>query len=243
MDNNILAIIPARGGSKRLPGKNIKEFNGRPLLEYSILTAKAIRSIEHIILASDIENAIPIATRNKVAWCRLLEENTQDASTLVGTLQQTIKAYQHVWNIIFDWVVLLQPTCPLRQPSLVERWIQQVLADEEADGALTVEQGNYKLGKVIKILDEYYTPDYPPMTPKADIKPMLRENGVFYMFKAANVLAGKPWGERRMIPLETPREQSLANIDTQLDWDIADFLYTKHGYDRMFKDLEFNLHG
>jgi len=236
VQSNILAIIPARGGSKRLPGKNIKELDGRPLIAYSVLAAQSTPSITHTILASDIEDGIKLATEYKVAWCRLIDENTQDESTLAGSLRQSTWAYQHVWSITFDWVVLLQPTCPLRQPSLLERWINQVLNTPDCDGGLTVDKGGFKLGACDS--NGFFYPNYKPMTPKANAEEYIgRENGVWYMFKAENVLKGQPFGGR-MIPIECPPEQSIANVDQQMDWDIMEFLYHHLHYDDLYNEIE-----
>jgi len=240
MADNILAIIPARGGSKRLPGKNIKELNGRPLIAYSVLVAQETFSIGDIAIGTDSLTIMELYEATKSRYCVPLPSGlTTDSSTLTETMRY-VCAYGSTKP---DWVVLLQPTCPLRQPSLIERWIQEVLHTPNCEGGLTVDKGGFKLGYCDS--SGYFTPDYKPMTSKADAKKKWgRENGVFYMFKAENVLKGKPFGKcTRMIPLECPREQSLANIDTQLDWNLTEFLFQRYGYDLMFKHLEFDIHG
>lgn len=240
---NILAIIPARGGSKRLPGKNIKELDGRPLIAYSVLAAKAVIAIKHICVATDDDDVFNFAWENNNIdlATHLPEHLTTDTSTLTDTLKYTLEFNQEhgIRAKGVDWIVLLQPTCPLRQPSLINRWIQQVLATPNCDGGLTVDRGGYKLGNCSS--DGYFNPEYKPMTPKqnAHNKNKARENGVFYMFRAENVLKGQPWGKcMRMIPLECPPEQSLANVDEQLDWDIMEFLYYKKGYKELFGELD-----
>jgi len=241
MADNILAIIPARGGSKRLPGKNIKELDGRPLIAYSILAAKVTSLINHVCVATDSD-----VIWDESEWyhpdiiTRLPKEVTTDTAPLTNSLKHVLEflnQYGHRTGEV-DWIVLLQPTCPLRQPSLIDRWIQQVLNMPNCDGGLTVDRGGYKLGFCSG--DGWFVPEYVPMTPKAEAnKRKARENGVFYMFKAGNILKGKPWGKcPKMIPLECPPDQSVANVDNQIDWDIMEFLYFKRGYDKMFKELE-----
>jgi len=118
-------------------------------------------------------------------------------------------------------------------------WIDKVLEDSEADGCLAVDKNNYKLAIAWDGVDKYFFPDYIPMTPKALVSKFMRENGTFYMFRASSVLKGYPWSRYdHMIPIATPPEQSLANIDTRLDWDITEFLYHHYGYKEMFDKLE-----
>jgi len=237
---NITAIIPARVGSKRLPGKNIKHLDGRPLIAYSVLTALSIRSVNRVVVASDsdmiLNEAYTVEDGGETILVKLPPDLTTDDAPLTETLKYAV---EHSIGGS-DWVVLLQPTCPLRQPGLCERWIQTVLANNTAqptDGLLTVDHKGYKVGYDH---NGFMHPHYDPMTPKADIIPSLIENGVFYMFKTENVLKGEPWPYKvwddlinnyvnvssRMIPVTCPPEQSLANIDTPLDWFITEFLAT-----------------
>lgn len=237
---SILAVIPARGGSKRLPGKNIKLLDGRPLLAYSVLVANATQSINHVAVATDSQEIADTALDHHTEIVYHLPKSlTGDRDTLLGTLQLVLEESMDKP----EWVVLLQPTCPLRLPSLVERWIQQVLRDPKADGGLTVDKGGHKIGLCDR--EGYFSHEYEPMTPKTQVAQNKgRENGVFYMFKASNIRAGRPFGrEHRMIPFETPPEQSLANVDTQVNWDITELLYFNHRYKTLFAELENNLHG
>jgi len=244
MGVNITAIIPARMGSKRLPGKNIKYLDGRPLIAYSVLTALSIPSVNQVVVASDSSMILGETVGSGLDRIVLPPKLTTDDAPLTETLKHAVEYTLDK----SDWVVLLQPTCPLRLTSLCERWIQQVLDDTNATGLLTVDDDGYKLGSIAQT---YFNPHYEPMTPKANALHMMRENGVFYMFKTENVLKGDPWGytcmpdehgmlvnESKMIPTICPPEQSLANIDTQFDWDITEFLYHKYNYKGMFDKLE-----
>ncbi len=240
---NITAIIPARGGSKRLPGKNIKLLDGRPLIAYSVLTALRIPSINQVVVTSDSREIREAAYRSGVDC--VSEDVIPDDTTLSGSLKYAVETMMNYGHPQSDWVILLQPTCPLRQPSLCERWIQQVLEDAQSNGCLTVDTDGYKLGGWNHL--NHFLPHYSPMTAKQDVYQYKRENGVFYMFKTENVLKGKPWGDDgcQMIPVTCPPEQSLANIDTQLDWNITEFLFHQYSYHVLFNQIEkeINLNG
>jgi len=228
---SVVAIIPARGNSKRLPGKNIRELDGRPLIAYSCLVARACHTIDDVIVASDDSKILDAYPYNNLP-IELPDGLTTDDATLVGTLQYTLQCLEADGNK-YDWVALMQPTCPLRQPSLVDRWIWEV-RDKEIDGVLTVDIDRFKLGRQMGNL---FTPDYIPMTPKALVEERMRENGVFYLFKTENVLQGNPF-THRMLPVVCPREQSLCNIDTQADWDMMKYYYFEQGYREMFEELD-----
>jgi len=233
---NITAIIPARGGSKRLPLKNVKELYGRPLIAYSILLAKSMPSITSIVVVSDDQDTISIAKEWEVSTSYQVEA-IGDNEPITKSLQNGLECGE--WKGKADWVVLLQPTCPLRQPLLCEEWLHILLTTNNASGLLTVDFDSYKLGSVD--YKGFYQPNYTPMTPKANVQPSFRENGVFYAFKAENVRNGHPWGSR-ILPVKCPRSQSLANIDTLEDWELTKYLYYEHGYDTLFKEMEEKLY-
>ena len=124
-DLNILAIIPARGGSKRLPGKNIKPLLGKPLIAWTIEQAKKSSLISRVIVNTDSPQIAKIAKRYgaEVPFLRPAHLAT-DTSTSADMVLHTLKFYDRS-NISFDIIVLLEPTSPLR-------------ADDDIDKALSL---------------------------------------------------------------------------------------------------------
>lgn len=226
---SVVAIIPARGDSKRLLGKNIKELDGRPLISYSCLAAQAAHTIDQVIVTSDSADILNAAEPYADELLQLPSKYTTDSAPLTETLQYTIQNLSKE----YDWVILLQPTSPLRLPSLLDRWIRQ-LDGKDVDGFVTVDRDRYKLGRCI---GNIFQPDYLPMTPKALITEQFRENGVAYGFAWNNVVAGFPF-THRMLAVETPREQSLCNIDQQLDFNLTEYYYYHGGYKELFDSLD-----
>jgi len=224
---SVVAVIPARGNSKRLPGKNIRELDGRPLIAYSCLVAQACNTIDHVVVVSDNKDILE-ASAPYSQIIHLPEKYTTDSASLTETLQHTLQYYD--W---YDWVVLLQPTCPLRQPSLVDKWIREI-DGKDVDGVVSVDLDSYKIGSQAGNL---YAPTYIPMTPKALLQPLMRENGVLYVFKTANVLSGFPF-TYRMVPVQTPKDQSLGNVDDQFTWDLMEHFFYTMGYQDMFNRME-----
>jgi len=228
LNKDSIAIIPARKGSKRLPGKNMMRLDGKPLVSYSIQTAQQIERVSRVSVASDDKEVGLLATEMGATWIPLPEELTTDDATLLPVLQYTLA--DHLRCSSGYWVILLQPTCPLRNPALVNDWTN--IADSKIDAVVSVDRQGYKIG----FQDgEYFRPGYKLFSPKQTMIEKMRENGVFYMFKFSQILAGE-FGPR-IIPVDTPIEQSLANIDTLFDLDLASYLYYRYDYCRYFKSI------
>jgi len=224
---SVVAVIPARGNSKRLPQKNVKILDNRPLIAYSCLVAQACNTIDRVVVVSDSSEILEAARLYTDETVQIPDKFTTDSAPLTETLQCVMEDFK------YDWVVLLQPTCPLRQPSLVDKWIREI-EGKDVDGVVSVDLDSYKIGSRAGNL---YAPTYIPMTPKALLQPLMRENGVLYVFKTENVLHGFPF-TYRMVPVQTPKDQSLANVDDQFTWDLMEHFYYTMGYQDMFRDLE-----
>jgi N-acylneuraminate cytidylyltransferase len=111
-----IAIIPARAGSQGLPGKNYKNFMGKPLVQHTLEQALSVFESQDIVVSTNCEHVIAVA-RN-CGWNNLLnrpEEISQSNSTMREVLLYEVKAYQEKFGVTVDRVVLLQPTSPLRR--------------------------------------------------------------------------------------------------------------------------------
>src|SRR4030042_3633861 len=114
-NKRILAIIPARGGSKRLPGKNIKILCGKPLIGWTIEQAKSSKYIDDIFVSTDYRSIADIAEQFgiKVPFLRP-EELSKDSSSSMDVVEHVLKSYKRS-NQLFDFIILLEPTSPLRK--------------------------------------------------------------------------------------------------------------------------------
>lgn len=228
----VLAVLPARGGSKRLPGKNLRPLGGRPLLAYSILVARASRYIDSVVVTSDSPEILDAAR----SWGA---EAIQRPAELATDTATTITAVQHALGVLedagdhFAWVALLQPNVPFRWVEVCDDAIRQCV-DKGADGALTVDTMYLKLGRP---KESWYHPDYPPGQRKQDISPSYRENGVFYVIAAPLARDGRLFGDR-VLPLHFPAEQALCNIDVEFDFKLAEAIFEPFGYAKRFAEHE-----
>jgi len=215
-----IAIIPARGGSKRLPNKNKLLFGGIPLIAHSILMAQNNKDIIDEVYVSTDDEAI-----KKIALLYGASVIERPAH-LSGDLEPTITAVQHALDVIpygVDTVVLLQPTNPLRPEYLVREAFERY-SRSDSDSLFTVSRNHQKLGRIANNCFEPF--NYTIGQRSQDLEPLYFENGLLYVTKANLIREGIIVSENS-IPYEVNHIFATVDIDTQDDFDYAAFLYQK----------------
>lgn len=216
-----IAIIPARGGSKRLPQKNIKLLDGFPLLSFSILFAQANSEIiDEIYVSTDDEDIKNIALKY---GAKVIDR----PKNLSGDLEPTVSALKHVLKSIdseVDNVVLFQATNPIRPKNLLKEAFE-IYQKENSNSLFTVSRNHKKFGK---ITDQKFIPyNYKIGQRSQDIEPLYFENGLLYITKASLILEDIIISEDAF-PFEIDHIFASVDIDTQEDFDYAEYLYHKH---------------
>lgn len=211
-----IAIIPARGGSKRLPGKNNMLLGGIPLLTHSILYAQQQEAITAVYVSTDDAHIKEVALHY---GAQVIDR----PSALSGDLEPTVSALKHVLETLaetVDTVVLLQATNPLRPENLFrEAW--QVFKEKLASSLFTVSPSHQKLGK---IKDDVFVPfNYKPGQRSQDLEPLYYENGLLYIAKASVILNNEII-TKDAFPFVVNHPFASVDIDTQDDFDYAEFL-------------------
>ena len=215
-----IAIIPARGGSKRLRNKNRLLLGDYPLLVHSILYAQA---------NSEFIDAIYVSTDDLVIKEIALTYGAQvidrpalisgDLEPTLTTLQQALQSIDlHVENVI-----VLQPTNPLRPENLLQECFDK-FQEIEVDSLFTVTQSLHKLGK---ITDDKYEPfNYEIGQRSQDLEPLYFENGLLYITKAKTIMEGEII-TKNGFPYIVNHIFAQVDIDTQEDFDYAEYLIQK----------------
>lgn len=129
---NVLAVIPARGGSKRVPGKNLREVGGKPLLAWSVLSAKTSKYVSRIVVSTDDDQIANMARVYGAEVHRRDPELATDTASIDDVLLSVLRSC----GTIPDLIVTLQPTCPMRSHGLIDAAIQRVIEDS-ADACFT----------------------------------------------------------------------------------------------------------
>jgi CMP-N-acetylneuraminic acid synthetase len=217
----IVAFIPARGGSKRLPRKNIRVFAGQPLIAHSIAQAQASRFIDRCVVSTDDEETGGIAQRYgaEVVW-RPAELATDTAST--GAAAQHL--LQAVAPTGCEALVTLQPNCPLRPTGLIDQAVD-LFRTLGADSVVSVTKTVEKWGTIEQ---PWFRPSYRPGTRGQEMPDRYYENGVLYVSRADLVLQTAGIFGARVAPLVLDALYARGDIDTELDFEIAQFLFERY---------------
>jgi CMP-N-acetylneuraminic acid synthetase len=215
-----IAIIPARGGSKRLPNKNVLSLGEIPLIAHSILFAKKNNTIiDDIYVSTDNEIIKNIALQY---GAKVIDRPDK----LSGDLQPTVTALKHVLenlDLMPENIVLLQPTNPFREKNLLEKCFE-VYIEKNADSLFTVSKNNHKLGK---IHNNCYVPfNYKIGQRSQDLEPLYFENGLLYICKSKLILEEKIISETAF-PFVVNHIFANIDIDTQEDFDYAAYIHQK----------------
>jgi N-acylneuraminate cytidylyltransferase len=215
-----IAIIPARGGSKRLPNKNILSLGAIPLLVHSILYAQQNNDIIDEVYVSTDDVAI-----KKIALeygAKVIDR----PDNLSGDFEPTVSVLKHVLEFIerdVDHLILLQATNPLRPQELLKDAFE-VYQKGDYDSLFTVSRNHQKLGKIV---DDKFCPfNYAIGQRSQDLEPLYFENGLLYISKVSLILDNIIISENAF-PLEVNHIFATVDIDTQDDLDYAEYLYQK----------------
>jgi len=218
----ILAIIPARGGSKRLPHKNVLDLAGKPLVAWSIESALSSKYIDRVILSSDDEEIIKVA---KEWGCDIPftrpKELAQDSSRSIDLVTHALNTLEEE----YDDVILLQPTSPLRTSEDIDNAIEQFYAKDATSviGVCEVEHSplwSNTLDESLSMnnfLDDKYN-----NSRSQDLPTYYRINGAFYMSRVASVLKEESFFVKENIYAFVMSQKHSVDIDTKLDFIIAE---------------------
>lgn len=215
-----IAIIPVRGGSKRLPNKNILPLGDLPLLVHAINYAKVNSDCIDEIYVSTDSQAIKEIALSFGAKVILRPEN------ISGDFEPTVSALKHVLESIaseVDTVVLLQATNPLRPDNLLKEAFA-IFQKENHDSLFTVSRNHHKLGRIIE--NKFQPYNYSLGQRSQDLEPLFFENGLLYITKASLILDGIIISEKAF-PFELNHIFATVDIDTQDDLDYAEYLYQR----------------
>ena len=220
----MIALIPARGGSKRLPRKNVREFCGYPLIHWSIAMAQAVPEIERVIVSTDDPEIAEIARASSAEVRMRPDDLSTDFATTASVVTHVLRDLASSEGYKPIGVVLLQPNCPLRPWAIVRSAID-VFMDSTVDSVVSVTASREKQGHIAGGL---FRPAYAPGTRSQDMPTTYFENGVVYVSRGDMVRErGEIFGER-IHPLVTDHLYALGDIDTELDFQIAEHLFRTH---------------
>jgi N-acylneuraminate cytidylyltransferase len=221
----ILAIITARGGSKRIPRKNIKLFLGQPIINYSIKAALESGCFDEVMVSTDDQEiaAIAKAASAKVPFMRSAETSS-DTATTVAVLIEVINKYKELGQK-FDAVCCIYPTAPFITPAKLQIALK-LLNESGASCVLPVVRFNYPIQRSLKIVDGRAKMFWPENynVRSQDLESAYHDCGQFYFLTADSLLKEQLLFPEFTYPLEIP-ETEMQDIDNETDWQLAEFKY------------------
>jgi N-acylneuraminate cytidylyltransferase len=224
----ILGLVPARGGSKGIPKKNIKLLGNIPLIEYTIRDAHKATLLSKIVVSTD-DQEIAIAAEKSGCKPPFLRPAAlaQDTSTSLEVVQHAL-AFFIAQGEVFDAVCLLQPTNPFREKGFIDAAIEKFISSK-ADSLVSVLPVPHEFNPhwvfekdevgILKIA----TGENTIISRRQDLPPAFHRDGAIYITKSEVVLSGSLYG-KNIASIESNPKYYI-NIDTQKDWNKAeDFL-------------------
>ena len=222
----ILALITARGGSKRLPGKNIRPLGGKPLIVWSIDVAKNISDICDILISTD-DPTIAAACKEAgafVPWLRPAELATDTASSVDAVLH-ALDWYEAEKGAV-DGLVLLQPTSPFRTKETMQRGIE-LFVQNGLQSVLGVSLTHSHPMWTLKMEGDYLVPFMQELgvgTRSQDLPSAYVANGSFYLISPSELRACRSFMGSKIVPLFIESKQEALDIDTEWDFKLAEFI-------------------
>ncbi|MFC3912149.1 pseudaminic acid cytidylyltransferase [Pseudaeromonas sharmana] len=221
-----IAIIPARGGSKRIPRKNIRDFCGQPMISYAIAAARAAGCFEHIIVSTDDAEIAAVArdhgaTTPFLRAARLADDHTGTAAVVVDAIQQLDRR-----GLSADSYCCIYATVPLiRACDLLAAY--QRLNDCAADFAFSAAAFGFPIQRALQLAaNGCATPFWPENMAKRsqDLTPAYQDAGQFYWGRREAWLEGRGVFDGNGLAHLLPRYR-VVDIDTEEDWQLAELLY------------------
>jgi len=232
----VLVIVPARGGSKSIPRKNIRRFAGHPLLAYSIAAGRQAESVGRVLVSTDDAEIVEVARRfgAEAPFLRPAElagDDTPDLPVFEHALEwlRREEGYQP------EVVVQLRPTSPVRPPDCVDRAVRILMEHPQADsvrGVVPAGQNPYKMwrlaedGRMLPLLQDGFHEPY--NMPRQALPPTYWQTGHIDAIRAATILKKHSMSGEIILPLVLDPRYTV-DIDTVRDWERAEELLTSGG--------------
>lgn len=220
-----LCIIPARGGSKRIPRKNIKPFQGKPIMAYSIEAALKSGLFEEVMVSTDDEEFAEVAKKYGASVPFLRSSATaNDYATTVDVLLEVVDTYKKQGKE-FDNVCCLYSTAPFVTPERLKEAFGKL--SDNVDGCFTIVEYSYPIQRSLKInesgLIEMTYPEH-LRSRTQDLEKIYHDAGQFYFMKTAVMENEKTVWCKRTEPLILS-ELEVQDLDTLTDWTLAEMKY------------------
>jgi len=228
MKPNILGVIPVRGGSKSVPRKNLAPLNGKPMMYFTIQAAQDSNWMSHFVVSSEDEEIIRMARDlgAPAPFVRPAELATDDAPSL-PVVQHAVRFMESSLGIVFDYVVLLQATSPLRNGSDIDAALEKLISTG-ADSVISVVRVAHHHPARMRFIKDDLLVELPmgeakEMQRRQDLPPVYIRNGAIFAARREVVMDQNSMLGRVSRPYVMPESRS-ANVDTKFDFLVVEVM-------------------
>ncbi|MFH1890107.1 MAG: acylneuraminate cytidylyltransferase family protein [Candidatus Kuenenbacteria bacterium] len=231
---NIIGIIPARGGSKGVPRKNIKLLGDKPLIAYSIESAKKSKYLDRIIVSTEDKEIAEIAKKYSAEVIMRPLEMATDSAPTEPSLIHVVEELKKNENDTTHIVVLLQVTSPFRKAEDIDKALEQLIKHPTADSIYSVyEAPNHFNPHWISRIDDDgfvkpYLGDSINLNRQSLPKVYWRDGQIYVVYADKLIKTGSRFGENGVIPYINTTDKYHINIDTELDFMLAELIVEKN---------------
>lgn len=224
-DKTFLAIVPARGGSKRLPKKNVLKLDGKPLISYSIEAGIESKYIDKLVVTSDSTEILDISRFCGATTIKRPDELASDTASSFDAIEHAILNCDK-----YDYIILLQPTSPLRRTRHIDEAIELLLS-KKGDAVISVCETDHNplwsntLDDSLSM--QNFLQDEVLNKRSQDLETHYRLNGAIYICQVNKLLEQKSFFLNKNIYAYKMDRESSIDIDTELDYKIAELLMKK----------------
>lgn len=227
---SVLGVITARGGSKSIPRKNIKELAGKPLIGYTIEAAQS-SDLTRVILSTEDEEiaAISRSFGLEVPYMRPVEL-AADNSTSMEVVQHTLSWLKEHEGVNYDYLMILQPTSPFRTSADINECIR-LAVEKNADSVMSmVKLEDFSRKKLKQVTNEglikaFISEEGSTSGRRQDAEDVYKRNAAIYLTKTEHIMKGSLFGERSY-PYVMPADRSI-DINDAFDFELAEFIARK----------------
>jgi N-acylneuraminate cytidylyltransferase len=220
-----VAIITARGGSKRIPRKNIKDFLGKPILAYSVAAALESGCFDEVMVSTDCREIAEVAVSYgaRIPFFRSAS-TSDDMATTAEVLVEVVNDYIGL-GIEYTHACCIYPTAPFVTAEKLRNGYQRLI-ESDADSVLPVVRFGYPIQRALRIQNGKLSMIWPEQmnTRSQDLPPTYHDCGQFYWFTVSRFLETRKLFSERTVPILLP-ESEVQDIDNEEDWKIAEMKY------------------
>lgn len=226
MQKNNIAIIPARGGSKRIPRKNIRNFLGKPIICYSISAAIESGCFDEVMVSTDDQEIAEISLKQgaKVPFLRS-NANSDDFSTIADVSNEVLENYKSGGRM-FEYFCCILPTAPFVTATRIREGFES-LSTSSADSLVAITRFNYPIQRALRLEDKnklrmFWPENYSKRS--QDLEASYHDTGQFYWLKTAALDQERKFFTENTLSIIIP-ELEVQDIDNEEDWLLAEMKY------------------